>query len=115
MCTVWLSFVLIWLQRKFVRQLPNPAEKKNFHQQFTKWLNATFPFGIDEQSWQNILEQDSAHPYCTHPLTEVEVEGTENVAPPVLPEFELPEINQQTAQPGVYEPIYESYDYENPE
>ena len=48
-------------------------------------------------------------------LTEVEVEGTGNVAPPVLPEFELPEINQQTAQPRVYESVCESYNYENPE
>ena len=57
--------------------MPNPLEVKSFHQQFSKWLDKNFPFEVSDMEWEAIIENDSSHPYSTHPLTELQpVQGT---------------------------------------
>jgi len=34
------------------------------------WLTQTYPIGIGEEDWVDILDNDTRHPYSTHPLTE---------------------------------------------
>ena len=65
------------IQRKYIRGLPNPLKVKSFHQQFLKWLDNNFSFGVSDTEWDAIIENDSSYPYSTHLLTELQqVQGT---------------------------------------
>ena len=56
------------LQRKFIRGVPGCRTEKNFHQNYKRWLQSTFPFGIDNSTWEELMEEGSNHSYEQNPL-----------------------------------------------
>ena len=55
-------------QRKYVRENPECTATKNFHGQFKSWLNTAFPNGVDEETWEALIEEDKNHPYGDYPI-----------------------------------------------
>jgi len=42
---------------------------KTFHQNFSKWLQVTYPTGVDEAAWDTVLQEDACHPFELFPIS----------------------------------------------
>ena len=53
----------------YVRAEPSCQSLKNFHVNFKAWVSQTYPEQIVDETWQEVMAFDEAHPYSTHTLT----------------------------------------------
>ena len=59
-----------FLQRKYIRTNPACISQKNFHAGYKGWVeDLKLTNQLTEDYWQEILSEDAAHPYNTHPLS----------------------------------------------
>ena len=61
-----MSFAFI--RRRYIRKVPHCLSQKNFHVGFKSWVDEIFVSGPTEDDWMLLEEEDSSHPYDTHPL-----------------------------------------------
>ena len=58
-----------------MREQPGCQTAKNFHNNFKTWASESFPTGVSEESWQEIMVADSLHPYHT-PVSAITIPTT---------------------------------------
>ena len=90
------------MQRQYIRKYPKCLHQKNFHLGFKTWVEENSLF-LTEGDWEEIMTEDAAHNYDTHPLS----------YPPVLDD-DL-ELGDEDAEPQgvVQEPQYVDPEAEN--
>ena len=62
------------MQRDYVRRNTSCMTERNFYNGFSNWLDVEGD--IQEEKWMQIMLDDEAHPYQTHPVTKEELENT---------------------------------------